>query len=214
MVGIMTPPMVRKRLTVLSLCLASLLPGCGADEMSLTEYVDRLNAIVDRARQQHEVFIARSPGRVLVAEGEELLDFTPQDLQVGLERLLEIGEEVMQSINAIEPPELIAGLHYRYFDDRFSTAAEALAARAGTAADWYELSATPEMAAYRKAIEGDKEVCIQLQSDLDATAARGVFSDNPWLPAELKQVVEAVIGCAGYPENVDDLFRPPPSTVP
>ena len=45
--------------------------------------------------------------------------------------------------------------------------------------------------------------------DLDATAERAEFADAPWLPAELKEVVDAVLGCTVFPENPEDLYRPP-----
>ena len=59
--------------------------------MSLTEDVECLNAIMDRAIRQGQELVASSPGVVLVAEAEQLADFTPQDLQAALER---VGVEV------------------------------------------------------------------------------------------------------------------------
>jgi hypothetical protein len=46
----------------------------------------------------------------------------------------------------------------------------------------------------------------------NATEARGVFAETPWIPGELKEIVEGVIGCAGYPENPGDVYRPPPAS--
>jgi hypothetical protein len=196
------------------MCLAGIVVtgGCGGGEMSLTEYVDRLNAIMDRANQQGEALVASPQGEVLFADGEQLTNFTPQDLQAALQRVGEIEVEVREATDAIEPPEEVADLHNLLFDTRFAVAREALATRAGTAADWEELSETPEMAAYRTAVTVDKQACIDFQTELDATAARGVFADTPWIPGELKEVVEAVLGCATWPEHPEDMFRPPPTS--
>lgn len=116
--------------------------ACGGGEMSLTEYVERLNAIVDRASQQYYAVIASPQRAVLAAEGAQLNDFTPQDLQAALEQVSEIGVDVRAAVDAIDPPELVADLHNVWFDfdGGFTSAQEALAARAGTAADWEELS--------------------------------------------------------------------------
>jgi hypothetical protein len=202
------------RCLLVGLCLGSILSGCGGGEMSLTEYVDRLNAIVDRARQQYEVLVATPQGGVLVAEGAQLSDFTPQDLQSALERMGEIEAEVTEAVDAIEPPRLVADLHDLWFSDTFASARENLTIRAGTAADWEELSETTEMAAYRAALASDKQLCTDFQAELDATEERGVFADNPWLPGELKEVVAAVIGCAGYPEHPENVYRPPAASTP
>lgn len=198
-------------------CVALLTSGCGGGELSLPEYVEDLNAIVDRARQQYEALIATPQGAVLVAEGAELANFTPQDLAAAFERLKEVELEVQEATEAMEPPEQIVDLHNFFFDfddDSFTSAQDVLAARAGTAADWEELSATPEMAAYRAALAADKETCDDFEAELDATEQRGVFDDTPWIPGELKEVVELVIGCAGYPENPDDVYRPVPTPAP
>jgi hypothetical protein len=70
--------MTVRRFVPLALGVTLLLWGCGGGEMSLTEYVERLNAIVEGARQQYEALVASPQGAVLVAEGAQLTDFTPQ----------------------------------------------------------------------------------------------------------------------------------------
>jgi hypothetical protein len=194
----------------LALGVALLLCGCGGGEMSLTDYVERVNAIAGRASQL---------GAELVAEGTRVTDFNPQILQAGLERgLREIRVPLQEAADAIEPPEQVADLHYLMWDwhARFIPVEEALAARAGTAADtaadWEALSESPEMAAYRAAIAEGKEICDGFQAELDATAERGVFAEVPWLPGELKEVVEAVLGCQWFPEHPEDVYRYPLST--
>lgn len=204
--------MAVERFVPMVLCVTLLLSGCGGGEMSLTEYVERLNAIMARANQQGEALAASPQGQVLFAEGEQLTNFTPQDLEAALERVGEIEVEVREATDAIEPPEEVADIHNLLFDTRFASAREALATRAGTAADWEELSETPEMAAYRTAVTVDRQACIDFQTELDATAARGVFADTPWIPGDLKEVVEAFLGCETYPENPEDAFKHPPAT--
>jgi hypothetical protein len=209
--------MTVRRFVPLALGVTLLLWGCGGGEMSLTEYVERLNAIVDRARQQYVTLVASPQGAVLVTEGAQLTSFTPQDLHAAFERIREIEAEVEEATAAIEPPEQIADLHSFFFDfgdESFTSAQEALAARAGTAADWEELSESPEMAAYRVALAADKQFCTDFQAELNATKARGVFADTPWIPGELKEVVEVLLGCEGYPEHPEDVFRPPPTSTP
>jgi hypothetical protein len=184
--------------------------------MSLSDYVEELNAILNRANQQYEVLVASPQGAVLVAEGAQFTDFTPQDLQAAFERVSEIAVEVEEATEAIEPPEQIADLHNLWFDfqGEFASAHEALAARAGTAADWEELSESPEMATYRAELAADKQVCTDIQAQLDATEARGAFADVPWVPGELKEVVEGVLGCDGYPEHPENVYRPPSTSTP
>ena len=152
---------------------------------------------------------------MLAGEGE-LADFSPQGLQTALDRLIEIEVEVQEALDAIEPPEQVADLHHLLFDfdDRFISIQAALAARAGTAADWEELSDSPEMTAYRAALAEEKQECSDFQAELDATAKREVFADVPWIPGELKEIVEVVLGCAGYPDHPQDVYRPPPTTAP
>ncbi len=58
------------RLVWTGLCVALVLAGCGGgSELSLTEYVDQLNVIVDQARQEYEVLVSSPQGGVLVPRG-------------------------------------------------------------------------------------------------------------------------------------------------
>jgi hypothetical protein len=195
--------------------------ACGGGDTSLTEYVERVDAIFERGLQQYEVLVTSPQGQVLIVgqgphlgfggQEAQLTDFTPQDLHVALEQVAEIQIEALEAAAAIEPPEQIADLHELYF--RELPIAE-LAARAGTAADWEELSASPEMAAYRAALAADNQVCADLQAKLDATADREVFADNPWLPDELSEIVDYALGCSSLPEHPEDAYRPPPTSTP
>jgi hypothetical protein len=199
-----------RRTVLLVLGVTLLLWGCGGDELPLTDYVEQVNAIAVQASEQ---------GAALIAEGQQVADFTPQHLQAGLERgLREIRIPLQEAADAIEPPTQVADLHHLMWDwhARFISVEEALAVRAGAAADtaedWTALSDSAEMAAYREAITEGKQVCVEFQSQLDATAERGDFADVPWLPGELKEVVNAVLGCEWFPENPEDVYRYPPPT--
>lgn len=213
--------MAVRRTALCALVAALFLSGCGGGDLTLTQYVERVDAIFERGMQQYEVLVTSPQGLVLVVgqgphlgfddEGAQLTDFTPQDLQVALERVAEIQSEALAAAAAIDPPEQIADLHDLYF--RELPIAE-LAARAGTAADWEELSASPEMARYRNALAADNQVCADFQAKLDATADRGAFADTPWLPNELTEIVDYALGCDSLPENPEDVYRPPSEPSP
>ena len=202
----------------IGLCLALALTACGGGgELSLTEYVERLNVIVEQARQDYEVLVAGPHCGVLIAEGTELNRYTPQDLQTAFERVREIESAVEAATAAIDPPSQVADLHRLFFDfdGGFIAAQEALAARAGTASGWAELSATAEMTAYRAALAADKQDCQNTQAEVNAISeGREVFAETPWTPGELKELFEVVLGCDGYPEHPEDLYRPPPTSTP
>ena len=70
------------------------------------------------------------------------------------------------------------------------------------------------MAAYRTALAADGEVCVDFQAELDATAERGAFADVPWMPGELKEIVEYALGCSDLPQNPEDAYRPPRHSHP
>ena len=211
----MRPKHTGRSIGAMALCLASLLAACGGGEMSLTEYVESIDALQQRGIERYEALVMSPEGQVLLVgqgphlgfdgQGAQLSDFTPHDLHVAMEKVADIQDEALEAAHAIEPPKQIADLHVLWF--RELPIAE-LAARAGTAADWEELSATAEMAAYRTGLAADNEVCAEVQAKLDATTARGAFADTPWIPGELTEIVEYALGCDSLPANPEDAYRP------
>ena len=205
-----------KRFVLLVALAAFVLSACGGGEMSMAEYVESVDAIFQRAIGRYEEVISGPGGLVLVVgQGEhlgfddqdlQLTDFTPQDLHVALEQVAAIQDEAVEAAAAIDPPKQIEDIHALYF--RELPLAE-LAARAGTASDWWELSESPEMAAYRDALEADIEICADFQATLDATADLGAFVDVPWMPSELSVIVDYALGCGDQPANPQDAYRPP-----
>jgi hypothetical protein len=203
------------RLVVAALWAALLLTGCGGGELSLNEYVERVDAVFEQGISDYERLIATPEGKVLLVgqgdhmgfsqDGAQLSDFTPQDLHVAMERVAEIQAETLAIAAEIEPPKQVAEIHEIFF--RELPIAE-LAARAGTASDWEELSETPEMAAYRAALAADNESCAEFQAQLDATTQRGAFADTPWMPGELTEIVEYALACGALPQNPQDAYRP------
>ena len=201
--------LMMKRFSAVMSMTGLLLCGCSSGEMSLTEYVEERDTVMDGARERYEE-------RCSLQRANSSPSTPPQDLQLALEQVSEIGLEVEHAVAAIEPHNQFADLRYFYFDfgeDSYTAAYDALAVRAGTAVSWEELSASLEMKAHRAALARDKQLCVDLDAEFDATADREVFADTPWIPEELKEVVEAVIGSASYPEHPEDGYRPPTSPV-
>jgi hypothetical protein len=185
--------------------------ACASGELSVTEYVEEVNAIVNRASQRYEALASDGRGAVLVAGGARLAEFTPHDLAEAFQEVRELEAELENAIGEIEPPTQIADLHDLMFDfdDGFFAAQEAMAARARTAESWSELSASPEMEAYRAALAKDKRECEETEAELNSIAEqREAFADTPWVPGELKGIFEVVLGCRGYPERPENTYRP------
>jgi len=176
--------------------------GCGGGDMSLSEYVDEMNTIGARVAEQSEV---------VFAEAEQIA--TPSDVNAMMERVQPLRVEVLEGFEGLDPPDEVADLH-RLISDwmaKIIVAEEALAARASVVAGWEEFSQSIEVTAYRAALSEGKTVCTDFQAKLDATSARGVFADTPWIPGELKEVVDAALGCESFPENPEAVFRQPPA---
>ncbi|MGI9584152.1 MAG: hypothetical protein ACR2N7_01010 [Acidimicrobiia bacterium] len=181
----------------------------------MTEYVDAIDEIFETGIERYEEVVSEEEGRVLiVGQGEHLgfdtgeaslSDFTPYDLHIALTGVASIQEEAMEAAASLNPPDQFAEFHALYFRE---LPIAALADRAAVATDWQELSDSAEMAAYRDGLEADNEVCVSFQETLDATAARGVFEDAPWIPGELKEIVNYALSCDALPQNPQDVYRP------
>ena len=194
----MNPPTLRVGHVVVAIAL--LLSGCGGSDLSLSEYVDRLNEINGRTVPQADA---------LISELEQTT--TPAGVAAVMEQMAILRIESVEATEELAPPKQVADLHRILLDweNELIPIEEAFAARAGAVAGWEELVASAEVAAYRAALVEGKQVCIDFQARLDATTERGQFADTPWIPTELSEVVEARLGCELFPENPQDVFRLP-----
>jgi hypothetical protein len=56
---------------------------------------------------------------------------------------------------------------------------------------------------------------VESQAEVNAIAEqREVFADTPWIPGELKELFEVALGCDGYPDQPEDVYRPPSASTP
>jgi hypothetical protein len=67
--------------------------------------------------------------------------------------------------------------------------------RAETADSLDELKESSEAVAYWDLDAEMRPLCLEFQSRLDATGEREVFAEVPWVPSDMKEVVNLVLGC-------------------
>ena len=189
-----------------TVCAAAVLSSCSSD-ISLTEYVDSVNAAIADAER---VVV------ILDEEGVFVADPTPQNIAAGIRRGLdEVRIPLQEAIDDIEPPAEVEDLHalmwtwHAKFISVETALAERLAGTPDNEEGWTQASSSAEMAAYRASLEEGKQVCIDFQAELDATEQRGVFGDAPWLPRQLSEVVDIALGCQYFPEDPQDVYRYP-----
>lgn len=182
------------------------LTACGSNELSLAEYMERIDAAAT---------LADEGGEELFAEAAAMVDVTPAQLQAFLERGQEIRIPLQEAVDELSPPAQLADLHDLLWDwhAEFISIEQAVAARIveteDTATGWQALSNSSEMEAYRAALAEGKRVCTGFQAELDAISDIGGFADAPWMPGELRGVVETALGCQWFPDRPEDVYRYP-----
>jgi hypothetical protein len=178
--------------SVLILALLVIVPSsCGGNsQLSLTDYVERVNTMAADSRAQAER---------LYLDYRALTAPTVADLATMLDEVLAIRVAVQKEfVDLGEPPDQIAELHAAMVDWHAAAidVERALATRARQVSSWAELEPSAELEAYNAMGAEGLVVCRELQAKLDATEARAVFAGTPWIPGEMKEVVDAVLGCS------------------
>ena len=173
--------------------------ACGGSSLSFSEYGDSLDEIRSTYEPQAEA---------AWVEYMQLPSPTMDDLEALFEREAAVRIEIEDAFLGLEPPEEIADLHVLLVEwlTNLREADQALAARAGAVGGWDKFSRSAEYRAYESTLIGGSGVCNDFQLQLDATAARGVFAETPWMPGDLKDMADAVIGCDTIPDSLDAAF--------
>ena len=183
-------PRIWRRPTLAGLCivLAVAVAACGGAQLSLPDYVDELNAVIADGSEQIEPLYAE-----LLSTGEPTLE----DMRSILHREVAIRVEIQEEFAKLEAPDQIAELHNALvkWHGQMIDAQEVLGSRADSATTWSEFEQSEEFRDFDAVMEEGLAGCLEFQAQLDATEARGVFSDTPWIPGELKEVVDAALGC-------------------
>lgn len=192
--------MAPMRYILAGLGLTVALAACGGSELSMSEYGDRLNEVVGAYGPQAEA---------AWIEFGELPEPTLEDVETLFDRDVATRVGIEAAFQDLDPPTEVAELHdllVRWITD-LTDADQALLARVGTVRSWDEFLESAEYRTFEEALLAGAEVCNGFQAALDATAARGLFAETPWMPGDLKDIADAVIGCDAIPDDLDPVFK-------
>jgi len=175
------------RSTLVVGCLAVILAACGGGSLSLTEYVERLDSLAVELGGQLEA------GDVQMSTGTPTLE----DAQEVLTSAVAARTDFQEGVIALDPPGEFADVHTDFVEvhSRIIAAQEAFVARAATAATLEELDQSAEGEAYRAIGTEAASLCQEFRARIDTTADREVFADTPWIPGDMKEVVEVTFRC-------------------
>lgn len=190
--------LVVMRGTLIGLSLL-VLAACGGSGLTMSEYGDRLNGIVDTYAPQAEA---------AWIEFGKLAEPTMEELETLFDRDVTTRIEVEAGFRDLDPPDEIAELHdllLSWLAD-LTDADRALLARVRAVNSLDEFLASTEYQRFEETLLAGAQTCNEFQSQLDATAARGIFADTPWVPGDLEDVADAVIGCDAIPDDLDPTF--------
>ena len=176
------------RFLVLVAVAAVLVAACSSS-MSLGEYAAEVERLVMTMNQ-----------RIDDGEADVAADSTLERAQSYAADRLDTRHDFIEAFDALEPPDEVADLHAKALDifHRLEDAETTLADLVMAAGSFEEADAvwvTPQGEAFRKIDEEAVALCAVVQADLDATQHREAFADTPWIPPEMKDVIEVTFRC-------------------
>jgi hypothetical protein len=138
--------------------------------------------------------------RIDDGEAEVAADPTLERAQSYATDRLDARHDFIDALDALEPPDEVADLHTTALDifNRLVAAETVLADLVMVADSFEEADAvwiTPQGEAFRRIDEEAVALCAVVQADVDATQQRDVFSDMPWIPPEMKEVIDVAFRC-------------------
>ena len=170
--------------------LGLLVASCGDGGLSLAEYNEQGTALATMIEERISSLDAAWDSETA----------TVDDVRTYWVQRIDAYDTGLEGFLALEPSEEVAELH-RTGTELYSklVAAESAVADRVMSFDtvtgpeqWW---ATSEAAAVRAAEEEIHSLCLLFQATYDATMARIVVSDVPWIPSEMKEIIQADLGC-------------------
>ena len=170
--------------------LVLVIAGCGGGELSLEEFAVESEVLLTDLYTRIDTLGARWESHAP----------TPEGARAYWAGRLEARAEFLEGLQALDPPRDLEDLVEEALDllGRFTAAEEALAGRVAT------LQTIDEHWAFWDSPEGQAaldlnaevvEVCYIAQGKIDATQRLPGFSELAWMPSDVREVVEVVLGC-------------------
>jgi hypothetical protein len=167
-----------------------LLASCGGGDLSLAEYNTEGMAL--GAAMEERIY-------VLDAEWDSQTA-TVEDVRTYWDERIEAFETALGGFEALEPAAEAAELHRTGMElfTKLVAAESALATRVASSdtltvpEQWWDMAEGEALGVVEEEIYS---FCLIFQAMYDGTVERVALSDVPWIPAEMKEIVQVDIGC-------------------
>jgi len=173
-----------------ALILGLLVASCADGSLGLAEY-----------NEQGTALAAVMEGRIAALDAAWNTETaTVDDVRSYWDQRIDAYETGLEGFRDLKPSGEVAELH-RTGMELFTNLVAAESAVAERVASFETVTgpeqwwATAEGAAVRAAEEDIYSLCLVFQATYDATVERIVVSDVPWIPSEMKEIVQVDIGC-------------------
>jgi hypothetical protein len=180
---------VVRRISV-GLCLSLVLVACSSEDLTLGEYSTQGQAITMVMEERIQA----------LDSGLDFQTASTDDVDDYWDRRVDARVDALEGLQDLNPPATIADLHEQGMD-LFSDLVEGEKAMAIRMALFDAVTEPSQWwdTAEGKSVQAVNEqiflLCNQFQVMYDATVARVVLSDTPWIPDRMKEVVQIDIGC-------------------
>jgi hypothetical protein len=168
-----------------------ILLACGGrGRLSVSEYADEIEQLIATLASRFDALEAEWSTQEPTIEGA----------QSYWESRLAVRADLLDAVRALNPPDELIDLNETALGlfTRVSDAEIALAARVATYDDAAELEGmwdTPEGQVALAALEDVYILCRATQAEFDATKDREAFGSVPWIPPEMKEIIQVAFGC-------------------